>query len=117
MSIIAFSDRLSKFLMVGAATGAFGLAFLVMGEHRRAVRFRLADRRHRRNSRRFHRYYRFSAGRLRHPVALHADGGFPGRPSAGNGTADITGDWLFARRRLLPDDHHRRLGGKYPFVR
>jgi len=30
MSIIAFSDRLSKFLMVVAAAGAFGLAFLVM---------------------------------------------------------------------------------------
>ena len=31
MSIIAFSDRLSKFLMVVAAAWAFGLAFLVMG--------------------------------------------------------------------------------------
>ena len=31
MSIIALSDRLSKFLMVVAAAGAFGLAFLVMG--------------------------------------------------------------------------------------
>ena len=30
MSIIALSDRLSKFLMVVAAAGAFGLAFLVM---------------------------------------------------------------------------------------
>jgi len=30
MSIIAFSDRLSKFLMVVAAAGAFALAFLVM---------------------------------------------------------------------------------------
>ncbi len=30
MSIITFSDRLSKFLMVVAAAGAFGLAFLVM---------------------------------------------------------------------------------------
>ena len=31
MSIITFSDRLSKFLMVVAAAWAFGLAFLVMG--------------------------------------------------------------------------------------
>ena len=31
MSIITFSDRLSKFLMVAAATWTFGLAFLVMG--------------------------------------------------------------------------------------
>jgi TRAP-type C4-dicarboxylate transport system permease small subunit len=31
LSIIAFSDRLSKFLMVVAAAWAFGLAFLVMG--------------------------------------------------------------------------------------
>lgn len=31
MSIITFSDRLSKFLMVAAAAWAFGLAFLVMG--------------------------------------------------------------------------------------
>ena len=31
MSLIAFSDRLSKFLMVVAAAWAFGLAFLVMG--------------------------------------------------------------------------------------
>ena len=31
MSIIKFSDRLSKFLMVVAAAWAFGLAFLVMG--------------------------------------------------------------------------------------
>ena len=30
MSLIAFSDRLSKFLMVVAAAWAFGLAFLVM---------------------------------------------------------------------------------------
>jgi TRAP-type C4-dicarboxylate transport system permease small subunit len=30
MSIITFSDRLSKFLMVAAAAWAFGLAFLVM---------------------------------------------------------------------------------------
>ena len=30
MSIFALSDRLSKFLMVVAAAGAFGLAFLVM---------------------------------------------------------------------------------------
>ena len=31
MSLITFSDRLSKFLMVAAATWTFGLAFLVMG--------------------------------------------------------------------------------------
>ena len=31
MSLITFSDRLSKFLMVAAAAWAFGLAFLVMG--------------------------------------------------------------------------------------
>ena len=31
MSLITFSDRLSKFLMVAAAVWAFGLAFLVMG--------------------------------------------------------------------------------------
>lgn len=31
MSLIAFSDRLSKFLMVAAAIWTFGLAFLVMG--------------------------------------------------------------------------------------
>ena len=31
MSIITFSDRLSKFLMVAAAAWTFGLAFLVMG--------------------------------------------------------------------------------------
>ena len=31
MSLITFSDRLSKFLMVAAATWAFGLSFLVMG--------------------------------------------------------------------------------------
>ena len=31
MSIITFSDRFSKFLMVAAAAWAFGLAFLVMG--------------------------------------------------------------------------------------
>ena len=31
MSIITFSDRLSKFLMVAAAAWSFGLAFLVMG--------------------------------------------------------------------------------------
>ncbi len=31
MSLITFSDRLSKFLMVVAAAWAFGLAFLVMG--------------------------------------------------------------------------------------
>ena len=31
MSIIKFSDRLSKFLMLVAAAWAFGLAFLVMG--------------------------------------------------------------------------------------
>jgi len=31
MSLITFSDRLSKFLMVGAAAWAFGLAILVMG--------------------------------------------------------------------------------------
>ena len=31
MSIIIFSDRFSKFLMVAAAAWAFGLAFLVMG--------------------------------------------------------------------------------------
>ena len=30
MSLITFSDRLSKFLMIAAATWAFGLAFLVM---------------------------------------------------------------------------------------
>ncbi|MBF0280618.1 MAG: TRAP transporter small permease [SAR324 cluster bacterium] len=30
MSLITFSDRLSKFLMVAAAAGAFGLSFLVM---------------------------------------------------------------------------------------
>ncbi len=31
MSLITFSDRLSKFLMIAAAAWAFGLAFLVMG--------------------------------------------------------------------------------------
>lgn len=31
MSLITFSDRLSKFLMVAAAAWTFGLAFLVMG--------------------------------------------------------------------------------------
>ncbi len=31
MSLITFSDRLSKFLMVAAATWAFGLSILVMG--------------------------------------------------------------------------------------
>lgn len=31
MSLITFSDRLSKLLMIAAATWAFGLAFLVMG--------------------------------------------------------------------------------------
>ena len=31
MSIITFSDRFSKYLMVAAAAWAFGLAFLVMG--------------------------------------------------------------------------------------
>ena len=31
LSIITFSDRFSKFLMVAAAAWAFGLAFLVMG--------------------------------------------------------------------------------------
>jgi TRAP-type C4-dicarboxylate transport system permease small subunit len=31
MSLITFSDRLSKFLMVAAAVWTFGLAFLVMG--------------------------------------------------------------------------------------
>ena len=31
MSLIAFSDRLSKFLMVVAAAWAFGLSFLVLG--------------------------------------------------------------------------------------
>ncbi len=31
MWLITFSDRLSKFLMVVAAAGAFGLSFLVMG--------------------------------------------------------------------------------------
>ena len=31
MSIITFSDRLSKYLMVAAAAWTFGLAFLVMG--------------------------------------------------------------------------------------
>ena len=31
MSVITFSDRLSKFLMVAAAAWTFGLAFLVMG--------------------------------------------------------------------------------------
>ena len=31
MSIIVFSDRLSKFLMVAAAVWTFGLSFLVMG--------------------------------------------------------------------------------------
>ena len=30
MSLITFSDRLSKFLMIAAATWAFGLSFLVM---------------------------------------------------------------------------------------
>ena len=32
MSIITFSDRLSKFLMVAAAAWAFGLAFLIMAD-------------------------------------------------------------------------------------
>ena len=32
MSIITLSDRLSKFLMVAAATWTFGLAFLVMAD-------------------------------------------------------------------------------------
>ncbi len=31
MSLITFSDRLSKFLMIAAATWAFGLSLLVMG--------------------------------------------------------------------------------------
>jgi len=31
LSLITFSDRLSKFLMIAAAAWAFGLAFLVMG--------------------------------------------------------------------------------------
>ena len=31
MSLITFSDRLSKFLMIAAAAWTFGLAFLVMG--------------------------------------------------------------------------------------
>jgi len=31
LSLITFSDRLSKLLMIAAATWAFGLAFLVMG--------------------------------------------------------------------------------------
>ena len=44
VSLITFSDRLSKFLMVVAAAWAFGLAFVVFYAGNAVVRFRVSEK-------------------------------------------------------------------------
>ena len=78
MSIITFSDRLSKFLMVAAAAWAFGLAFLIMADIVGRTVFSKPIYGTAEMVAASSSLSLFLAGRLRHSLALHAQGGFPG---------------------------------------
>ena len=116
MSLIAFSDKLSKFLMVAAAAWAFGLTFLILADiiGRSAFDSPVQGTPEIVTASIVIIVYLQAGYAIRSRSMLKADFLVVKLPEPVS--ADFAGLRLSSRRRFFPDDYHRRLGRKCAFL-